>query len=247
MDLKDKVALITGSARRIGRATALELADAGAAVVVHYRSSASDAQALAERIRQGGGRALTVQGDLVDARVWPMLVEAAVREFGALDVLVNNASRFDANSPDDLGDFDPSRWEMYWRVNLLAPMGLIRAARAALAAGEGGRIVNLLDASLTSPWKDFLAYTSSKAGLAAMTRSLSKSLAPEILVNGVSPGLVEFPQGFEESARRKLLRRVPLGRAGGAESVARVIRALLESGDYVTGEIWRVDGGRYTA
>lgn len=244
MELLGKVALVTGGARRVGRAIVLELARAGCDVLVHFDRSREEAETAAGEVHAMGRRALCVSGALEERASWKAIVEQAAGEFGRLDVLVNNASAFEAEAPDKLEAFDPDRWERMLRVNLLAPMGLCHHAAPHLAANGAGRIVNLLDIAADRPWSTHLAYVSSKAALAAMTRALAKALAPGVSVNGVAPGIAVFPETYEEALRRTLVDRVPLKRAGTPEDIARTVRFLVESGDYITGQIVNVDGGR---
>jgi pteridine reductase len=130
------------------------------------------------------------------------------------------------------------------RTNLTAPVGLSHFAAPHLAAHGMGKIVNLCDISSEHPWANHLAYCTSKAALVAVTKALAKALAPTIQVNGVSPGIAEFPDAYSDDTRRKLIAKVPLGRAGAPEDIAKAVRFLVESGDYITGQIIPVDGGR---
>lgn len=244
MELLGKVALVTGGARRVGRAIVLELACAGCDVVVHFDRSRDEADTAAGEVRAMGRRAVSVAAALEDAAAWKSIVDCAVGAFGRLDVLVNNASTFVTDASDTLEAFDPDRWERMLRVNLLAPMGLCHHAAPHLAANGAGRIVNLLDIAAERPWSTHLAYVSSKAALAAMTRALAKALAPGVCVNGIAPGIAVFPESYDEELRRALVERVPLKRAGTPEDIARTVRFLVESGDYITGQIVNVDGGR---
>jgi pteridine reductase len=244
-DLAACVALVTGSAKRVGRAIALELARAGCHVVVHYRESKTEAEDTCAAVRSAGRQALCLMGDLDDAMVWERLIAEAAGWMGRLDVLVNNASLFRTASPDrvDSPTFDPDLWASMLRVNLTAPVALCYHARDHLAARGRGRIVNMCDIAAERPWAGNLAYCASKAGLVAMTKALAKALAPEITVNGVAPGIAEFPDYYTEKTRRELIAQVPLQRAGTPEEVAKVVRFLVES-DYITGEVVASDGGR---
>lgn len=244
MKLDDRVALVTGGAKRVGRAIALELARGGCHVAVHYHHSAADAQQTCEDIQALGRRAMTVCGDLADPDSWPNIMETVVAAFGRLDVLVNNASIFPVDQEDSIKSFDRGQWERLFRVNLIAPAALCHHAAPHLRAQGGGCIVNLCDVAAERPWKNYLAYCASKAGLAAVTKSLAKALAPEVRVNGVSPGIAVFPEGYDESLRRKLVDRVPLGREGTPGEVASLVRFIAEGGDYMTGQIVAIDGGR---
>lgn len=244
MKAEGHVALVTGAARRVGRAIALELARCGCDVAVHYNRSAEDAEIVAEEIRRLGRRAATFAAELNRPETWPGTVERAVQSLGRLDVLVNNASVFQTDQPDTIEEFDAGLWERMFRVNLLAPMGLAHAAREHLAATGAGKIVNLGDAAVDRPWPTHLAYGASKAALTAMTKSLARALAPHVQVNAVAPGIAVFPESYSQELRRKLVSRVPLQREGTPEEVARVVRFLVEEGDYITGQVIPIDGGR---
>lgn len=228
----------------MGRAIVRELARAGCNVAIHHREAGAQAKELAAEVQRMGVRAVTIPGDLNDAGTWPIIVAQTLAELGRLDVLVNNASMFPLHKADTIDEFDPTLWETVLRVNLTATVGLTHHACEALRANGGGVIVNLCDAMADRAWPGHLAYCASKAGLATVTRGLARALAPDIRVFGVAPGVAVFPEEYSERLRDSLRRPIPLGREGTPEEVARLARVLLESGDYVTGEIVRIDGGR---
>jgi len=242
--LHGAVALVTGGARRVGRAIGLELARAGCDVAVHCRESHREATVLADELGAIGVRAAVVVGDLNDPTRWPAIIDETVRSLGGLDVLVNNAAAFLTEVPDTLDAMDAASWERMLRVNLIAPVALARFARPHLETSGRGAIVNLCDIAAERPWREHLAYCASKAGLVAMTQALARELAPGVRVNGVSPGIAVFPEKYDAKTREAITRRVPLGREGSPEEIARVVRFLVESAGYVTGQIIRVDGGR---
>ena len=279
MDLSGKAALVTGGAKRVGRAIVLELARAGCDLAVHYRSSHSEAEETATAVSALGRRAVLIQGDLNDASAWPAIIERAVARLGRLDILVNNASLFDpaaavaAESADASADsfqplpepqaecnpgapgaratpqspmtnFDSAEWDRMLRVNTVAPAALAHYARPHLSAHGSGRIINLCDISADRPWPDYLAYCASKAALLSLTKGLARAFAPTITVNAVSPGIAVFPDEYPAALREKLVARVPLAREGTPEEIARLVRFLVESGDYITGQIISIDGGR---
>lgn len=244
MNTDGTVALVTGGARRVGRAIVLELARAGCDVAVHYRHSRSDAEALAAEVSTLGRRALLIAGDLSDPAFWPALTRMTVERFQRLDILVNNASSFLTDAADTVDQFRHEQWESTLRVNLVAPIALCHHAGPHLAAHGCGKIVNLCDIFGDRPWPDHLAYCTSKAALAAATKGLARALAPAVQVNGVAPGIAAFPESYSAETRRKLTSRVPLAREGTPEEVAKLVRFLVESGDYITGQIIPIDGGR---
>ncbi len=255
MDLSGSAVLVTGGAKRVGRAIVIELAQAGCNVAIHYHRSRSEAEDAAAAVSAMGRRVVTVEGDLRDSNSWGRIVEEAVGALGGLDILVNNASVFlagqtDVDEPGDRGDqgrFDHAFWESMLRVNLVAPAALCHYAGRYLAARGRGCVVNLCDIAADRPWPDHLAYSASKAALTALTKGLARALAPAIRVNGVAPGIAVFPDEYSPELRRCLTNRVPLERAGTPEEVAGLVRFLVESGEYVTGQVIPIDGGRSIA
>lgn len=241
MKLTGTVALVTGGAVRVGQAIAVELARAGCDVGLHYHQSQEEARSAAEQIGALGRRCELIAADLTSAEAPRAIVTRVVETLGGLNVLVNNASVFE---PMRIEDFEFDRWERTFRLNLAAPAALCHFAQPHLLAGPAGKIVNVCDISADRPWSSHVAYCASKAGLVCLTRSLARSLAPKVQVNGVSPGIAAFPDDFDEALRAKLTARVPLGRAGSPDDVARTVRFLVEHGDYITGQIVNVDGGR---
>lgn len=245
------VALITGGARRVGRAIVLELADAGYDVAIHYKTSHAQAIDLAEQVSGMRRRAIAVEGDLNDPESWPQTILRTVEQLQRLDVLINNASVFssganasDPDRADTVDGFRIEQWESMLRTNLVAPMALCHHARPYLEAHGHGKIINLCDIAGDRPWRGHLAYCASKAALAALTKGLARALAPNVQVNGVAPGIAEFPSEYPDELRRRLIDKVPLGRAGTCDEVARLVRFLARSGDYLTGQIIAIDGGR---
>lgn len=242
MQLRDRVALVTGGARRIGRAIALRLADGGCHVAIHYHTSAADAEQTAADCRNRGVRALALRADLVDAAATAALPAAVVRQLGRIDVLVNNASIFERMSGEP---FSLGAWDRTLRVNLTAPMLLTDAARAELVRNRGA-VINLCDAATRHPVAAYAAYHASKAGLETLTKLLARAMAPDVRVVGVAPGVADWPPDYDAALRARLTARIPLGRAGTPEEVAALVHFLLAEGDYITGEVVRIDGGWHT-
>lgn len=247
MSLTGRVALVTGAARRIGRAIACELATAGCDVAVHYRNSREEAEQTVARIESLGRRAILVQQDFQGSADAAGLVRAVQLQFGRLDILVNNAALFerkDGEAAEPEEDFNLTWWETILRINTIIPAALIAAAVPGMRAAGWGRIVNLCDICIDRPWTDHLAYGTSKAGLAYLTRAMARALAPQILVNAVSPGVAAFPEHMPEAQRAGLIERIPLKRSARPEEVATTVRFLVETATYMTGQILSVDGGR---
>lgn len=244
MSLDGRVALVTGAAKRVGRAIALELATAGCDVAVHFRQSEQEARVVIDEIRASGRRAVPIRADLADVAQWGTLVEQTVASLGRLDILINNASVFATSTPDTLEDFSVNLWHDMLQTNLIAPAGLCHHAAPHLKKSDQGKIINLCDISADRPWPTNLAYCSSKAGLVALTKALARALAPDVQVNGVAPGVAVFPEDYSEALRKQLVDRIPLQREGTPEEVAQLVRFLCEKGHYITGQIIPIDGGR---
>lgn len=243
MDLEGRVMLITGAARRIGRAIALRMADAGCALALHYHRSATEAEQTAEECRTRGSRVTLFSGDLSAVHTSATLVRDAVAAFGRLDGLICNAATFE---PDQLASMTPETWQRTMDVNLRAPALLVQAAAPALREARG-RVVMLCDAAAGRPMTDYLSYSVSKGGLETLVRVLARSLAPEVGVVGVAPGIAEWPEAMDAATRERLERRIPLQRAGKPEEVAALVHFLLREGDFITGAILPIDGGRHLA
>jgi pteridine reductase len=241
MDLTGRVALVTGAAHRVGRAIALRLAQARMRIAVHYHRSAAAAAETVAACQATGAEAVALPADLADPAAATELVEQALTRFGRLHVLVNNASTFERMTIDE---FDLAAWERTLRINLTAPMVLVAAARDALRTA-GGRVINLGDVSVARPWPDHLAYMVSKGGLDTLTRVLARALAPEVNVVGIAPGVAEWPPDYPPELRERLTRRIPLGRAGSPEDIAAAVHFVLAAGDYITGAVLPIDGGRH--
>lgn len=240
--LQGKVALITGAARRIGAAIAATLHDSGANVAIHYRGSADSARELAARLNdERDASAETFQAELNETAKLGSLVAAVHAWHGRLDILVNNASSFYPTPP---GEITESDWDDLIGSNLKAPLFLAQAALPHLRAARGV-IVNMVDIHAQRPLKNHTVYGPAKAGLAMLTRSLAKDLAPDVRVNGVAPGAILWPEdGMSDAVKQSVLRQVPLARAGDPADIAGCVLYLVRDADYVTGQIIAVDGGR---
>ena len=236
------VVLITGSARRIGAAIARQFHACGWSVVLHANTSSAELQQAAfdfDNVRPGS--VLALQADLRDADALPDLVEQAVTHFGRLDALVNNASNF---FPTPFGQVQPEQWDELFAVNTRAPFFLAQAAAPHLIK-QRGAIVNLTDLHATQPLREHPAYSSAKAALEMVTRSLALELAPHVRVNAIAPGAILWPeQGKSEAAKQKLMERTPLDRLGTPHEIASAVRWLLDDAGYITGQTLRLDGGR---
>jgi NAD(P)-dependent dehydrogenase (short-subunit alcohol dehydrogenase family) len=236
-----RTALITGAARRIGRAVALDLAETGWAVAIHYRRSSAEAEALADEIEARGGRARTFQADLASRDALEELVVNVGRELGPLTTLINNASEF---LPDSIGNLDETTWDLHLCVNLKAPVFLSEAMAKQLPADAEGNIINIIDQRVWNLTPEFFSYTISKAGLWTATRTLAQALAPRIRVNAIGPGPVlrsvhQTDDDFEREKQSTLLKRGP-----SAKEIAAAVRFILATPS-LTGQMIALDGGQH--
>ncbi len=245
MELKQKVALITGSAKRVGKALALALAEQGCNVVVHYGHSAEAAQKTVNEVKAQSVEAWAVSADLGDEAAVNRLVPLALEHAGRLDILINSASIF---PPEDFLTADPATWDQAMMVNLKTPFLLSQAFARALPEGRPGKIINLLDAVAMRPQNHHFSYAISKVGLERLTQATALALAErDIQVNGIALGAI-LPAVNDDPAKfERLAQRIPARRTGAPEDVVQAMLYLLQAGDYVTGEIIRVDGGRHLA
>ncbi len=233
--------LITGGARRVGAAMVRALHAAGANVLVHYRSASAAAIALTGELNgERRGSAVCYAADLRDVDALDRLVAAALREFGALDILINNASSF---YPTPVGAITVAQWDDLIGTNLKAPLFLSQAAAPSLRARRG-QIINLVDIHGLRPLKGHPVYSAAKAGLAMLTRALARELGPEIRVNGIAPGPVLWPEDIDEALKREIVEKTALRHAGTPADVARTALFLAKDAPYITGQIVVVDGGR---
>lgn len=239
--LQGKTALITGGAARLGAMSSRFLHAAGAHVIIHYRSSDQAARALCEELEaKRPGSASLLQGDLLDFAYLAQLVVDCLQATGRLDILLNNASNY---FPTPLDEVSEAQWESLFGVNAKAPFFLAKEAAPALRE-TAGNIINMVDIHAERPNLGYPVYSMAKAANAMMVKALAWELAPEIRVNGVAPGAILWPDGEEgQQSKHQSLPRIPLGRAGRPENIARTVLFLATS-EYITGQIIAVDGGR---
>lgn len=239
MTFKRKTILITGAARRLGKAFALALAGAGADVMIHHGHSPQAAEEVAAQIREMGQQAWVLEGDLADPTAAAQIVERAW-QLQPLYAVVNSAAIFEAL---DWQTTTLENWQRHLNINLTAPFLISRAFARKLGSEKTGRIVNILDWRALRPGRDHLPYTISKAALAALTKSLAVSLAPNVLVNGLALGAILPPD--DGGNVDQILKKVPAGRWAGIQEVSDALLFLLDGPDYITGDILHVDGGRH--
>lgn len=241
----NKVVLITGGARRVGAAIARTLHGQGAQLMLHYRTSSIEAQALQAELNElRAGSVNLIQSNLLRTSEIQSLVETTLKCYGRLDVLVNNASSY---YPTALGKINEQQWEDLMGSNLKAPLFLSQAAADALQASEGC-IVNITDMHIERPKKHYIVYSAAKAGLVSLTKSLAQELAPKVRVNAVAPGPVLWPddlEEFDEAYRQQVINQTLLKRTGEPADIAKAVKFLVYEAPFITGHILAVDGGRH--
>ena len=238
--LDGQVAIVTGAAQGIGRSIALGLAHAGATVALADRSQ-ENLDAVARELEAMGKPGLPIAMDVGDAAAVERTVNAVTRQYGRLDVLVNNASTF---YPTPIGSITPDQFDDLVGSNLKAPLFLSQAAAPALAKHEG-LILNIGDIHGLSPLGGHAVYSAAKAGLLMLTRSLARELGPAIRVNAIAPGPVMWPErGVDEALRERIVARTALKRSGSADDVARTALFFATGAPFITGQVLAVDGGR---
>ena len=241
--LSGKVVLVTGGAKRVGAAIARRLHRGGANLMLHYRSSEREAKALRTELNAARADSVAlVQADLLDVAGLPEIVRNTVGRFERLDALVNNASTF---FPTPVGEMTPANWETLIGANLRAPLFLSQAAAPHLKK-TGGAIVNITDIHAERPLKSYVVYSVAKTGLAGLTRSLARELAPEVRVNAVAPGAIVWPEdsSWDDLTRQRIVSHTLLRRTGEPDDIARAVYYLIAEAPYVTGQTIAVDGGR---
>ncbi len=242
--ITNKVVLITGGAKRVGAAICRLLHTEGMNLMIHYKSSLNEARALqAELNLQRPNSVAIIQGDLLNIARLPNLIAETINHFGHLDVLINNASTYYAS---EIGDIDESKWLDLIGSNLKAPLFLSQAAATELRKNNGC-IINITDMHVGRPKKGYIVYSVAKAGLVTLTKSLAHELSPEVRVNAVAPGPVQWPENnpqFDEVYRQRVINQTLLKRVGEAEDVAKAVKFLIADAPFITGHVLAVDGGR---
>jgi len=240
MELRDRVALVTGAGRGVGRAIATGLGAKGMHVAVHYNGSEQGARESAEEIRRAGGKATLFQSDLSGPSAPTRLIDEVASPLGQLDVLVNSAAIMQRTP---LESVSPAEWDAIFAINSRAPFFAAVAAHRHMAS-RGGVIVNIADLAGLETWPAYIPHGLSKTVVVQMTKALAKTLAPAVRVNAVAPGVIMLPAEWDQETGERLRRTTPLKRLGSANDVVAAVIYLLEA-DYVTGETIVVDGGRH--
>ncbi|MDJ0497845.1 MAG: SDR family oxidoreductase [Acidimicrobiia bacterium] len=241
MDINNRVAVVTGGARRVGRAIALALADAGASVFVHYNSSAGPAEETLAEIERRGGRGAIGAVNLGHPEVAADLIAMATEALGEVSILVNSASGF---ATDTIDDVDLAGWKRSHDLTLASPVFLTQAFAAALGEDSPGAVLNVTDVRTQTPYLKHFSYVIAKGGLDTFTRAAAVALAPRIRVNAVALGVILPPPGEDAAYVEGLAADLPLQRVGGTDPVVAAALHLIQN-DFVTGEIIRLDGGAH--
>ncbi len=244
MEIRGKTALVTGAAKRIGRAIALALADEGMNLVLHYHRSLREVRETKEAAERLGARVHLVRANLEKLPEIHRLLREAYRSTSRIHLLVNNASVF-YKTP--LGKVRENSWDHVFNVNLKAPFFLAQEIGMKMFKQKEGKIINLIDWTAFRPYTQYLPYCASKAGLVALTQGLAKTLAPYVQVNGIAPGPILEVKGTTARENRKIVKRTPLKRFGDPGDIAEAVRFLVKATDFVTGAILPVDGGNLIA
>ena len=242
MTLHGRIVLVTGAAKRLGRAIALALARRHARVVISYRSSSRDALVTVRELGRCGAQAFAVRADLSKSTDVKHLMTRIRQRFGRLDILINSAANFERTPFVTLTERD---WDQAIDTNLKG--SFLCALYGSRLMGKGGKIVNLADWSGVRPYRDYLPYCVSKAGVIGLTKALAKELAPSIQVNAIAPGPILPPEGMSARERARIIRRVPLKRWGRPEDIVNTVLFLIEGTDFMTGSTVFVDGGQLIA
>jgi 3-oxoacyl-[acyl-carrier protein] reductase/pteridine reductase len=237
--LAGKTVLITGGVRRLGRASALALAEAGADVAITFRESAREAQHTVIDIGSFGGRAVALRCDVSDEKSVRTAIKETARELGGLDILVNNAANYET------ADFDSltlKQWDAIFASNTRGPFLVSREALQHLRERKG-RIINMGSLGGLRPWASHAHYCSSKAAVHMLTKVMAKALAPEISVNCVAPGMIDLGEKAAAGFMKKMARQTPMRRNGRGEEIAEAVLFFATAPKFITGQILAVDGG----
>ena len=240
MNISGKIALVTGGAKRVGKAIARALAARGCHLVVHYHRSQAQAQETVCDLRAAGHRALAVRADITKEDQVEAMIEAATAHFGRIDILVNNAALFYRTPVETLTTED---WERVMDVNLTGTFLCAHKIGLRMREWGWGHIINIADVAGERPWTDYIPYSVSKACVLTFTQGLAMELAPQVMVNAVIPGPVLFQEDTPDDVRQREIDKTLVKRAGSPQDVAQVVVFVAES-DYSTGASFHVDGGR---
>jgi NAD(P)-dependent dehydrogenase (short-subunit alcohol dehydrogenase family) len=237
--LVGKVALVTGGAKRLGRASALALANAGADVAITFLNSAREARATANELLEVGVRAVAIRCDVTDAKAVRASLKGVVKELGGLDILVNNAGNYETVEFEYLS---LQQWDSIFAVNVRGPFLLSKEALPHLRPRKG-KIINLGSLGGLRAWANHAHYCSSKAALHMLTKTMAKALAPEIAVNCVAPGMIDLGEKSAREFMNRMAKQTPMSRNGTGEDVAAAVQFFASAPHFITGQVLYIDGG----
>ena len=244
MNKKKQVAIITGGAKRVGAAICRRLHKANIDIIIHYRSSNTEANSLKEELNKvRKGSASIIQADLLDPNSYSLIINEAIKIYGQLNFLINNASSY---YPTNINDINELNWNELVGSNLKAALFLSKEASPFLKKSNGS-IINITDSHITNPKKNYIIYSIAKSGLNTLTKSLAQELGPEIRVNAIAPGPVLWPDKsneFDALYRKKVISQTMLKKVGGADDIAKAVEFLLLNAPFITSQILNIDGGR---
>lgn len=241
MELQGAVALVTGAAKRVGKAISLALAKRGVSIVLHYNHSEEEARQTARLIEAEGVKAFCFKADLSKVREIESFVSESLTKAGRIDILINSASQFKETPFGSIAETD---WDSHLDTNLKAPLFLSQLVGQSMLAQRQGKIVNIIDAHISRPYLHYLPYLVSKTGLVGLTYCLARELAPHIQVNAIAPGPVLMQPDWGPDVVREITDSVPLQRIGSPEDIARGVLFCVEGSDFMTGAIIPIDGGQ---
>ncbi len=241
MIIKNSVCLVTGSAIRVGKAIALNLARKGAMVAIHYNSHLKEAKMVEAEINKLGSETIIVRGDISQKKDWQIMSEQILEKWGRIDVLVNNAAVFYRTPFFKVTD---QEWNQFMDINLKGVFYGCQVIGNIMFENRKGKIINIADVSAKSVWPNYIPYCVSKVGVIALTKGLAKTLGPHVTVNTISPGTVLLAEEFNEVEEKILIEKTPLKRVGNPEDIANTVAFLIEGSDFITGADFHVDGGR---
>lgn len=242
MEIKGSTAIVTGSAKRVGKAIALALAKKGANIILHYNHSEKEAKETAKLLESEGVKVFCIQADLSSVQEIEDFALKALTQAGNIDILVNAASQF-RETP--FGEISEADWNIHLDTNLKGIFFLSQAISKSMLKQKRGKIINIIDAHLSHPYLNFLPYLVSKSGLEGLTQCLSRELAPHIQVNAISPGPVLMQPHWSSEMIQGIIDSVPLQRIGSPEDIASGVLFCIEGTDFMTGAIIPIDGGQH--
>ena len=244
MNIQGKTALITGGAKRVGKVIALTLARRGANIAFTYQNSKKEALETLQELKALGVQALAIQVDISKSKQILRMVQQTLKKFGSIEILINNAAIFYKTPFEKIKESD---WDQHININLKGTFLCSQQVGLEMLKKKIGKIVNIADWAGLRPYRNYIPYCVSKAGVICLTQALAKTLAPHIQVNCVAPGPVLLPKKISDEEVKQIIHGTPLKRIGTPEDVAKTVLFLIEGSDFITGATYHVDGGRYIA